>query len=74
MVRDMREQRQVSLQKSRTDQESKNMLNYLPANDKKYDRNENGLYDRNEKILTDRINVLRSQTLPETFKAIRGEK
>jgi hypothetical protein len=36
------------------------MLNYLPANDKKYDRNENGLYDRNEKILTDRINVLRS--------------
>ena len=50
------------------------MLNYLPANDKKYDRNENGLYDRNEKILTDRINVLRSQTLPETFKAIRGEK
>jgi hypothetical protein len=36
------------------------MLNYLPANDKKYDRNENGLYDRNEKTLTDRINVLRS--------------
>ena len=50
------------------------MLNYLPANDKKYDRNENGLYDKNEKTLTDRINVLRSQTLPETFKAIRDEK
>ena len=43
-------------------------------NDKKYDRNEQGLHDRNEKNLTDRINVLRSQTLPETYKAIRDEK
>ena len=50
------------------------MFIYLPMNDKKHDRNENGLHDRNEKIITDRINVLRSQTLPETYKAIRDEK
>ena len=43
-------------------------------NDKKYDKNEQGFNDRNEKNLTDRINVLRSQTLPETYKAIRDEK